>query len=137
MRPLAQAVLLALIGVATAASAQTRAPRPAVPLPPPTIFGAPTTPAPVAPPTNPGSAIAPPAALSPLLSNPGAIYGIPERAGPSYPASPVPAPVDQQKMQSYRNDLINQRFQLDRQSVSPDNRRYREIQRQLNQPGLR
>jgi hypothetical protein len=40
-------------------------------------------------------------------------------------------------MQSYRNDLINQRFQLDLQSVSPDNRRYREIQRQLNQPGLR
>jgi hypothetical protein len=40
-------------------------------------------------------------------------------------------------MQSYRNDLINQRFQLDRQGVSPGNERYREIQQQLNQPGSR
>jgi hypothetical protein len=58
-------------------------------------------------------------------------------AGPTYPASPVPAPIDQQKTQSYRNDLIIQRFQLDRLGVSPDNERYREIQRQLNQPGSR
>src|ERR1700739_4735373 len=133
MRLLAQAALLASIGAATAAGPQTRAGLPTVPLPPPTVYVVPT-PAPLAPPTNPGPAIAPPDGLSPLLSNPGAIYGIPERAGPSYPAPPVPAPVDQQKMQSYRNDLSIQRFHLDRQSVSPDNQRYREIQRQLNQP---
>ena len=136
MRLQAATVLLGLIGAATAASAQTRAPVPAVRLSPPTIYVAPT-PTPLAPPTNPGPAIAPPVGLSPPLSQPGAIFGIPERAGPSYPASPVPAPVDQQKMQSYRNDLIIQRFKLDRQRVSPDNGRYREIQQQLNQPGLR
>ena len=109
---------------------------PAVALPPPTVYVAPT-PAPLAPPTNPGPAIAPPDGLSPLLTQPSVIFRTPERAGPSYPASPVPAPIDQQKMQSYRNDLINQRFQLDRQGVSPANERYREIQQQLNQPGLR
>jgi hypothetical protein len=136
MRLGAAAVLLALIGAATAAGAQTRAPVLAVPLPSPTVYVAPT-PAPLAPPTNPGPAIAPPDGLSPLLTQPSAIYRIPERAGPSYPASPVPAPIDQQKMQSYRNDLTNQRFQLDRQGVSPANERYREIQQQLNQPGLR
>jgi len=92
------------------------------------------TPTPLAPPTNPGPAIAPPAALSPLLTQPSQIFRSPERARPSYPASPVPAPVDQQKMQTYRNDLIYQRFQLDRQGVSPANQRYREIQQQLNQP---
>jgi hypothetical protein len=37
-------------------------------------------------------------------------------------------------MQTYRDGLIYQRFQLDRQGVSPANERYREIQRQLNQP---
>ena len=136
MRLQAATVLLGLIGAATAASAQTRAPVPAVRLRPPTIYSAPT-PAPLAPPTNPGPAIAPPDGLSPLLSQPSAIYRIPERAGPSYPASPVPAPVDQQKTQSYRNDLITHRFQLDRQIVSPDSQSYREIQRQLNQPGSR
>jgi len=132
----AAAVLLALFGAANAAGAQTRAHVPPVPRPPPTVYVAPT-PAPLAPPTNPGPAIAPPDGLSPLLTQPSVIFRTPERAGPSYPASPVPAPIDQQKMQSYRNDLISQRFQLDRQGVSPANERYREIQQQLNQPGLR
>jgi hypothetical protein len=91
----------------------------------------------MAPPTNPGPAVVPPDGLSPLLTQPGLLFSPPRSAGPSYPASPVPAPVDQQKMQPYRNDLINQRFQLDRQGVSPGNERYREIQRQLNQPGSR
>jgi hypothetical protein len=136
MRLLAHAALLALMGAATAAGAQSRAPVPAMRLPPPTIYVAPT-PAPLAPPTNPGPAIAPAVGLSPLLSQPNLIYRPPERSSPSYPSTPTPAPVDQQKMQSYRNDLSYQRFQLDRQSVSPDNQRYREIQQQLNQPGSR
>jgi hypothetical protein len=135
MRLLAQVVLLALIGAAIAAGAQTRAALPQ-PSPAPTVYVAPT-PTPQAPPIGGAPAPTPPDGLSPLLSNPAAIYGIPKRAGPSYPALPVPAPVDQQNMQSYRNDLTIQRFQLDRQSVSPGNERYREIQRQLNQPGLR
>jgi len=65
------------------------------------------------------------------------VYRLPQRTNPSYLSAPVSAPVDQQKMQSYRNDLVNQRWQLDRQGVSPDNERYREIQQQLSQPGSR
>ena len=138
VRLLAAAVLLLLIGAATAGGAQTKEPSPPSSrfresAPPRTFYVAPT-PTPLAPPTNPGPAIAPPASLSPLLTQPSQIFRIPERAGPSYPASPVPAPVDQQKMQAYRNDLIYQRFHLDRQGVSPANERYREIQQQLNQP---
>ena len=134
----AAGVLLALIGAATAGGAQTKGPSPPPSRfqqsePPRNFYVAPT-PTPVAPPTNPGPAIAPPASLSPLLTQPGQLFRLPERASPSYPASPVPAPVDQQKMQTYRNDLIYQRFQLDRQGVSPASERYREIQQQLNQP---
>ena len=70
MRLQAATVLLGLIGAATAASAQTRAPVPAVRLRPPTIYSAPT-PAPLAPPINPGPAVVPPAGLSPLLTQPG------------------------------------------------------------------
>jgi hypothetical protein len=133
VRPQATGVLLALIGAATAAGAQTKRP---VTLPPPTTYSAPT-PTPLAPPTNPGPAVVPPDGLSPILTLPGPVYRLPERPSPSYPSAPVPAPVDQQKMQSYRNDLVNQRWQLDRQGVSPDSERYREIQRQLNQPSSR
>jgi hypothetical protein len=133
MRPRAAGLLLALIGAAAPAGAQTKGP---VPQPPPTVYTAPT-PAPLAPPTNPGPAVAPPGGLSPLLAQPGPIYPRPPQAGPSYPASPTPAPLDQQKVQSYRNDLLGQRWQFDRQGVSPDSERYREIQQQLNQPSLR
>jgi hypothetical protein len=135
MRLQAAAVLSALIGAASPAAAQTNQPL-RLPASPRSVFVAPT-PAPVAPPTGAAPAPAPPDGLSPLLTQPGLIFRTPERASPSYPSALAPAPVDQQKMQSYRNDLINQRFQLDRQGVSPDSPRYREIQRQLNQPGLR
>jgi hypothetical protein len=131
----AAGVLFGLVSAATAAGAQTKGPMPQS-APPPSVYAAPT-PAPQAPPTNPGPAVAPPGSLSPLLTQPGPLYSTPRRTGPTYPASQVPAPIDQQKMQSYRNDLINQRFQLDRQGVTPDSERYREIQRQLNQPGPR
>jgi hypothetical protein len=126
-------LLLVLLCTAVPAGAQTkgRMPRPGLP---PTVYTAPT-PAPLAPPTNPGPAVAPPGGLSPLLAQPGAAF--PRLRGPSYPASPDPAPVDQQKMQGYRNDLLGQRWQLERQGVSPDNQRYREIQQQLNQPSSR
>jgi len=131
----AAAVLFGLISAANAAGVQSKSALPPS-SPSPTVFVAPT-PTPQAPPTNPGPAVAPPGGLSPLLTQPGPPPPIPRRAGPTYPASPVPAPIDQQKTQSYHNDLVIQRFQLDRQGVSPDNRRYREIQQQLNQPGLR
>ena len=135
MRLWAAVVLSALIGAAGAAAAQTDESL-RLPASPRSVYVAPT-PAPVAPPISATPAPAPSEGLSPLLTEPSLISRIPERASPSYPSAPAPAPVDQQKMQSYRNDLINQRFQLDRQGVSPANERYREIQRQLNQPGLR
>ena len=126
-------LFIILLGAATAAGAQTRGP---VPLPPPTVYTAPT-PAPLAPPTNPGPAVAPPSSLSPLLAQPGPLFPTLRPRGPSYPAASNPAPLDQQKMQGYRNDLLGQRWQLERQGVSPDNQRYRELQQQLNQPGSR
>jgi hypothetical protein len=126
-------LLLVLLCAAVPAAAQTKGGLP-VPEPPPTVYSAPT-PAPLAPPTNPGPAVAPPSGLSPLLAQPGPAF--PRLRGPSYPASPNPAPLDQQKVQGYRNDLLGQRWQLERQGVSPDNQRYREMQQQLNQPGSR
>jgi hypothetical protein len=113
-------------------TAQTRLP-PSTPL---TVHIAPT-PAPLAPPNNPGPAIAPPGGLSPLLSQPGSIYSTLPRAGPSYPTATYPSPLGQQQMQSYRTDLLSQRWQLEQQGVSPDNERYRELQQQLNQPSSR
>ncbi len=115
------------------ADAQTRGP---VPLPSPTIYSAPT-PAPLVPPINPGPAVVPPAGLSPLLAEPGPIYPMPQREGPAYPTPPTPGPIDQQKMQSYRNGLHDQQWQLQRQGVSPGSERSREIQQQLNPPESR
>jgi hypothetical protein len=125
----------ALLALTAAAEAGTLT-KGLVPLAPKNVYVAPM-PVPLAPPTSLGPAVVPPGGLSPLLSQPSAIFRTPERAGPSYPASPVPAPIDQQKIQSYRNDLINRRFRLDRQGISPDDERYREIQQQLNQLGVR
>jgi hypothetical protein len=114
-------------------TAQTRLPAPSTPL---TVHVAPT-PAPLAPPNSPGPAIAPPGGLSPLLSQPGSIFSTLPRAGPSYPAATYPTPLGQQQTQSYRSDLLSQRWQLEQQGVSPDNERYRELQQQLNQPSSR
>jgi hypothetical protein len=128
------AFLAALAGITSAAAAQISG-LPG-PLPPPTIYSAPT-PAPLAPPINPGPAVVPPAGLSPLLTEPGPIYRMPERESPSYPPPPTPGPIDQQKMQFYRNGLLDQQRQLERSGVSPGSERSREIQQQLNQPSSR
>jgi hypothetical protein len=130
----AAVVLLALTSGATPATAQQTKGLP--PMPPPAVSPVPT-PAPLVPPTSAAPAIAPPGGLSPLLTQPGPAYSTPQRMSPSYPAAPMPGPIDQQKMQSYRNDLLGQRWQLERQGVSPDSQRYREIQQQLNQLGSR
>ena len=61
---------LAVFAAIGTAVGQTRGP---VPLPGPTVYSAPT-PAPLAPPINPGAAAVPPAGLSPLLTEPGPIY---------------------------------------------------------------
>jgi hypothetical protein len=127
-------LLAALFGVAGAnVAAQTRGP---VPTLAPTIYSAPT-PAPLAPPINPGPAVVPPAGLSPLLTEPGPVYQTPEQAMPAYPSPQLPGPTGQQNMQSYRNNLLDQQWQLDRSGVNPGSERSREIQQQLNQPGSR
>jgi hypothetical protein len=126
-------LLAALLAASAAADAQTRGP---APLPAPTIYSRPT-PAPLAPPINPGPAVVPPAGLSPLLTETGPVYSMPERASPGYPPLQLPGPVGQQNMQSYRNSLLGQQWQLERSGVSPDSERSREIQQQLNQPGLK
>jgi hypothetical protein len=123
--------LLALLTPVIAIAAQKSEPLPQ-PFPPPTTYSAPT-PAPMAPPVNPGPAVVPPAGLSPLLAQPGPVYPMPERAAPAYPPAPTPGPIDQQKMQAYRNSLLGQQRRLERQGVSPDSQRGREIQQQLDQ----
>ena len=127
-------ILLALLEVTRPAAAQTRG----VPIgiPSPTIYSAPT-PAPVTPPINPGPATVPPAGLSPLLTQPGPIAPDADQAMPAYPSPQYPGPVGQQNLQAYRNSLLQQQWQLERSGVSPDSERSREIQQQLNQPGLR
>lgn len=130
----AGALLAGLVAVTSAASAQTRGLP--VPFSSPTIYSAPT-PAPVAPPINPGPATVPPAGLSPLLTRPGPIAPDADQAMPAYPAPQLPGPTGQQNMSAYRNSLLQQQWQLDRSGVSPGSERSREIQQQLNQPGSR
>jgi hypothetical protein len=116
---------------AAAAAIQTALPQ-FLPIPGPAPT--PITPAPLPPPINPGYVAAPPNGLSPLLTQPGPVYELPAPASPSYPAPQLPGPVDQQKMQSYRNDLLGQQWRLQRNGVSPSSLRSREIQQQLNAP---
>ena len=108
------ATLLALVFGIPAAEAQTAAP----PLPPPVS---------AAPVPATGSTV------SPILVNPAAAA----RPAPSYPTPSSPGPLDQQKSQSYRNDLSNALRQLDNAGVSPGSEQYREYQQQLNQPAGR
>ena len=91
-------------------------------------------PMPLAPPTAAAPAPQPPpgSAPSPILTRPG---GLPFGPQPSYPASPYPAPLNQQEMQSYRTNLLTRQRQLEGEGVSPASPRYRDIQQQLNQLG--
>ena len=130
---------IVVIGLALlAAAAVTAADAAGLPGPTlaPTIYSAPT-PAPLAPPINPGTAVVPPAGLSPLLTEPGPIYSTPEREMPAYPSPRYPGSIGEQNMQAYRNRLLQQQWQLERNGVSPGSERSREIQQQLNQTGPR
>ena len=127
-------VAAALIALAGAAFAQ-RAGMP-VPMPGPTIYSTPT-PAPLAPPINPGPATVPSAGLSPLLTQPGPLAPDAPEAMPAYPATPLPGPIGQQNTQAYRNGLLQQQWERDRSGVSPGSERSREIQQQLNQTAPR
>ena len=93
-----------------------------------------SAPIPLAPPINPGYAAAPPNGLSPVLTRPGPVYQLPVPASPAYPPAQLPGPIDQQKVQAYRNNLYGSQWQLQRRGVSPDSERSREIQQQLNAP---
>ena len=114
-RALAAILVLSLAGAATAAEGQT-------------------TPMPVAPPVSPALPQIPGSAPSPILTQPGLVHQ--PFGGTTAPIPPpaATAPIDQQKMQSYRSDLLSQQRALDRQGVSPGSEQYRNIQQQLNQP---
>jgi len=123
--------LVAALDAAAAAAAQLAPdllPMSLGPVVPPSI------PAPLAPPINPGYAGVPPSGLSPLLTQPGPVYQLPPLPGPSYPPQQLPGPIDQQKLQSYRNNLLGQQWQMQRQGVSPGSEYSRELQQQLNAP---
>lgn len=98
--------------------------------PPPT----PITPAPIPPPINPGYAATPSNGLSPLLTEPGPFYQLSQPPSPVYPPPQLPGPIDQQKMDAYRNALRAQRWQLQSQGESSGSAVSREIQQQLNAP---
>jgi hypothetical protein len=131
---IAVSVAATLIGITAAAFAQ-KAGMP-VPMPAPTIYSAPT-PAPLAPPINPGPATVPSAGLSPLLTQPGPIAPDAPGSMPVYPAAQLPGPTGQQNTQAYRNGLLQQQWELDRSGVSPGSERSREIQQQLNRTAPR
>jgi len=97
--------------------------------------GAQTTPMPVAPPVSPALPQAPSSAPSPILTQPALVHQ--PFGGTRAPIAPpaATAPIDQQKMQGYRSDLLSQQRALDRQGVSPGSPQYRDIQQQLQQPG--
>jgi hypothetical protein len=112
MKPVVAAVLFACLTTA-AANAQT-------------------APSPLAPPVNPTPVPNPASPLSPILTNPGLALQ-PYAPRTAAPGGTSASPLNQQQMQSYRNDLIGQQRALDREGVSPASPQYRDIQQQLNQ----
>lgn len=134
-RRLAAALLVGMVAAMAAppagANFQTPLPEQIFPLPSPAPA---PPPAPLPPPTNPGYAAAPSDGLSPILTQPGPVYELPQPPSPSYPPPQLPGPIDQQKLQAYRNGLRAQQWQLQSQGVSPDTLRSRQIQQQLTAP---
>jgi hypothetical protein len=117
IRRIAIALLFATIaGSAVPAGAVIQTPLPQL-LPLPAPAPAPT-PAPLPPPINPGYAPAPSSGLSPLLTQPGPVYQLPQPASPAYPPPQLPGPIDQQKMQAYSNSLYSR--QIQQQLNAPD-----------------
>jgi hypothetical protein len=91
-----------------------------------------TGPNPMPPPMSPALPPAPSSSVSPILTQPG-LAQQPYRSRPAAPAPQALAPVDQQKMQAYRNGLIIQQQSLERQGIGLGSDQYRTIQQQLNQ----
>jgi hypothetical protein len=124
--------LAAIAGGAVSANALIETPLPQfLPIPAPAV---PPSPAPLAPPINPGFAHAETSAPSPILTTPGPLYELSQPSPPSYPAPQLPGPIEQQKLQTYRNSLVSQQWQLQSQGLSPSTTISREILQQLNAP---
>ncbi|MBV8121470.1 MAG: hypothetical protein JO081_16210 [Alphaproteobacteria bacterium] len=126
-------LIAAVLASAGSAGAAVQTPLPQL-LPLPPLAPTPTTLAPQPPPINPGYTTAPPDGLSPLLTTPGPVYQLPRQPSPAYPAPQLPGPVDQQKLQAYRNDLRAQQWQLQSQGLLSNTAPGREILQQLNAP---
>jgi hypothetical protein len=101
-------------------------------MPATTTADAQTMPTPVPPPVSSAPPPPPASNLSPILTQPW-LAQQPFRPSPAAPAPQSPSPLDQQKMQSYRNDLIGRQRMLEQQGVSPGAEPYRTNQQQLNQ----
>ncbi len=122
-----------LTGFAAPAGAAVQTALPQI-LPIPGTVPVAPTPAPIPPPINPGYVASSPDGLSPILSQSVPLYQLPQEPNPSYPPSQLPGPIDQQKLQAYRNDLRAQQWQLQSQGLATSSILGREIQRQLNAP---
>ncbi len=135
MTSLTGCLLIASFAVLSAAAAMTAQLGPPTQLLPQSLPAvAPPPPAPLAPPINPGFAPAAPNGLSPSLTQSGPVSELPAPASPSYPPQQLPGPIDQQKLQAYRNNLSSQQWLLQQQGVSPSSQHSREIQQKLNAP---
>jgi hypothetical protein len=125
------AVALALGAAGAAHAAIQTTPPQLLPMP----VTAPPAPEPIPPPINPGYAADPSDGISPLLTTPGPLYQFPQPGPQPFPPPPLPGPIDQQKLQAYRNDLRAQQWQLQSQGSSLGSTlRGRLILQQLNAP---
>jgi hypothetical protein len=121
--------LAALLLMLSAAGASARVLQQLLPLP---AIAPPRVGAPLPPPTNPGTASAPPQGISPLLLQPGPLFTQPQRAAQPSPPT-LPAPIDQQKNSSYEMWLSGQLRLLERSGESPADPLFRELQQHLLQ----
>jgi len=113
LRLTSAAILLLCTAGATAADAQTAAP--------------------LAPPVSPALPQAPSSTVSPILTRPSLVQRPYLPSTPTATAPATAAPVDQQKMQAYRNGLVSQQRALESQGVGLGSEQYRAVQQQLNQ----
>jgi hypothetical protein len=133
-------LLLASLAGPTAAQIHTTAPQflpvPGVTQSEPAII--PRSPAPLAPPINPGYAPEASVGISPILTEPSPIYELPQQQPTTaYPAPQLPGPVDQQKMTAYSNALRSQQWQMQSRGVPLGGTyRGREILEQMNAPSI-
>jgi hypothetical protein len=129
-RPAGMALSLLLLS-AVPARAGGSAPLPMQLLPLPQVMPRPV-PAPMPPPTSPSAPPTPSSSISPLLLEPAPVWAFPSNNPPPAPPLP-PAPIDQQKISSYRTWLEGQERMLQRAGGNPDALLRQQIQQQLLQ----